>query len=145
MPSLACIHICIYTDTNTYTYCLNLFSRQSIELPVDGEQLATEGRRGGYKPSTSPAGISFCKVAQLNFPRWQLLCSKDSHLGHHYLNSFLPGLKYVTEDYSPFSHKENCPLTSNCVYLAHLNYFVYLQSMVQNPMYLGLSCAPNLI
>lgn len=94
-----------------YTHCLNLFSKQSIELPVDREQLATEGRRGGYKPSTSPDGISFCKVAQPNFPRWQLLCSEDSHLGYNYLDFFLPELKNVTEDYSPFSHNKNCPLS----------------------------------
>lgn len=124
VPSLECIHIRIYTETNTYTHCLNLFSRQSIELPVDREQLATErGGGGGYKPSTSPAGISFCKVAQLNFSRWQLLCSEDSHLGHNYLDFFfMPELKNGTEDYSPFSHKQHCPLTSNCVYLAQLKW-----------------------
>lgn len=125
VPSLECIHIRIYTETNTYTHCLNLFSRQSIELPVDREQLATKrGGGGGYKPSTSPAGISFCKVAQLNFSRWQLLCSEDSHLGHNYLDFFffMSELKNGTEDYSPFSHKQHCPLTSNCVYLAQLKW-----------------------
>lgn len=82
-------HTHIYIETNTFTHTvLNLFSMQSIELPVDREQLAAEGRGGGYKPSTSPAGISFCKMVQLNFPRWQLLCSEDRHLGHNYLDFF---------------------------------------------------------
>lgn len=116
-------HTHIYRNKYTYTHTvLNLFPRQSIELPVDREQQATEGRRGGYKPSTSPAGNSFCKVVQLNFPRWQLLCSEDRHLGHNYLDFFLPELKNGTEDYSPFSHKQHCPLTSNCVYLAQLKW-----------------------
>lgn len=80
---------------------LNLFPRQSAELPVGREQLDA-GRRREYKPSISLVVMSFGKGAQLNSRSWLLLGLKES--GHYYLDSLLPELENDNENCSPSIH-----------------------------------------
>lgn len=125
VPSLVFpgMHTHMYIYRNKYIHTLSKSFLQAVYRIASWKGAAGYwGEERRLKTSTSPAGISFCKVAQSNFPRWQLLGSEDSHLGHNYLDFFLPELKNGTEDYSSFSDKQHCPLTSNCVYLVQLKW-----------------------